>query len=191
MLERVRWWIPAPALLSLVAMIQLVLSEHGPLHRWKGGGFAMFAGNEERVLQVHVADGTRCLSHRAAWPEHLLRVQRRLASFPTEAGLRALGEGLAGGGWHFYFDAQESDALRVTSASTADRLGTYMAFPARFDSVQIDAWRLRFYPHGEDRNRNGRLDRGEDVVPNGYLDAPLVIPERIVRWSSVPEPDAT
>lgn len=60
-----------------------------------------------------------------------------------------------------------------------------MAFPAEHDSLQVEAWRLRFHPEGEDRNFNGRLDAGEDVVPNGYLDAPLVVPERILRWSSV------
>lgn len=179
-----RWWVPAPLLLVAVAAVQLVLSEQGALHRWKGGGFAMFASNEERVLQVHVADGQRCLSHRAAWPDSLVLAQRRLANFPTEAGLRALGEELAGGGWRFYFDARDAEQLRVTPAWVADQLGTYMAFPARFDSVQVEAWRLRFHPEGEDRNLNGRLDPGEDLVPNGYLDAPLVVPERVARWSS-------
>ena len=51
----------------------------------------------------------------------------------------------------------------------------------------MPAWRLRFRPEGEDRNLNGRLDRGEDLVPNGVLDAPLVVPEQVRRWSSVPE----
>jgi hypothetical protein len=114
----------------------------------------------------------------------LVLEQRRLANFPTDAGLRRLGEDLASGQWRFYFDARDSQRLRMTPASSAERLGTYMAFPASFDSVQIEAWRLRYRPEGEDRNMNGRLDLGEDVVPNGYLDAPLVVPERLLRWSS-------
>lgn len=178
------WWVPAPALLIAVALVQLVLSEHSALHRWKGGGFAMFASNEQRVLQVHVAQGAQCLSHRAAWPEHLALEQDRLANFPTEAGLSAIGEELAGGAYRFYFDERQSEVLRVRPAWVADRLGTYIAFPATFDSVQVEAWRLRFRPEGEDRNFNGRLDAGEDLVPNGYLDAPLVVPERVARWSS-------
>ena len=181
-------WIPAPALLTVVALAQLVLSESGSLHRWKGGGFAMFASNEQRVVQVHVARGPQCLSHRAAWPEHLVLAQRRLANFPTEAGLRALGEDLASGRWRFYFDAPDSDQLRMTPASVAERLGTRMQLPATFDSVQVEAWRLRFHPEGEDRNWNGRLDRGEDVVANGVLDAPLVVPELVLRWSSAEAP---
>ena len=187
-LDDARRWLPAPLLLTAVALAQLLLSEQGPLHRWKGGGFAMFASNEERALQVHIARGAECLSHRASWPEALILAQDRLANFPTEAGLRALGEELGGGGWRFYFDSRESEELRMTPAWAADRLGTHVAFPATFDSVQIDAWRLRFRPEGEDRNRNGRLDPGEDLVPNGQLDAPLVVPERVRRWSSVPEP---
>jgi hypothetical protein len=186
-LDDVRRWIPAPALLTVVALAQLLLSEQGPLHRWKGGGFAMFASNEERVLQVHVARGDQCLSHRATWPEPLVLEQDRLASFPTEAGLRDFGEELGSGDWSFYFDAADSESLRVTPTWAAEQLGTHMEHPATFDSVQIDAWRMRFRPEGEDRNLNGRLDRGEDRIPNGTLDAPLVVPERIRRWSSVPE----
>lgn len=181
-----RWWIPAPALLTAVALVQFVLSDYGSLDRWKGGGFAMFASNEERVLQIHVAEGPRCLSHRAAWPEALVLAQRRLANFPTDASLRALGEELAGGEWRFYFDARDREQLRMTPRWVAERLGTSMAFPATFDSVQVEAWRLRFHPEGEDRNFNGRLDAGEDVIPNGYLDTTLVVPEQILRWSTAP-----
>lgn len=180
-------WLPAPLLLTAVALVQLVLSEEGTLHRWKGGGFAMFASNEERVLQVHIARGPECLSHSASWPEALVLAQDRLANFPTEAGLRALGEELGGPGWRFYFDAPGSQQLRMKPAWAADRLGTRMAVPATFDSVQIEAWKLRFHPEGEDRNLNGRLDPGEDLIPNGRLDAPIVVPERIRRWSSIPE----
>lgn len=179
-------WLPAPALLFVVAVAQLLLSEYGVLHRWKGGGFAMFASNEERVLQVHVARGAQCLSHDALWPDRLILAQRRLANRPTEAGLASLGEELAGGEWRFYYDARESERLRMRPAWVAERLDTRMAFPADFDSVQLDAWRLRFRAAGEDRNANGRLDAGEDLVPNGRLDAPLVVPERIRRWSSLP-----
>jgi hypothetical protein len=179
-----RWWLPAPALLTVVVLAQLVLSDHGPLHRWKGGGFAMFASNDERVLQVHIAEGPRCSSDRAAWPEELVLDQRRLANFPTQAGLRAFGRELEEG-WRFYFDASDREVLRMTRTWTAERLGTPMAFPDAHDSIQIDAWRLRFRAEGEDRNFNGHLDAGEDLVPNGTLDAPLVVPERILRWSSV------
>jgi hypothetical protein len=144
----------------------------------------MFASNEDRVLQVHVAEGARCLSHGAVWPDHLVLAQQRLANFPTKAGLRRLGEELASGDWCFYFDAPEREVLQMRPRPAAAHLTTYMAFPASFDSVQVEAWRLRFHAAGEDRNANGRLDPGEDVIANGYVDAPLVVPERILRWSS-------
>ena len=163
-LEDARRWLPAPLLLTAVALAQLLLSEQGPLHRWKGGGFAMFASNEERVLQVHIARGDQCLSHRASWPEELGLAQDRLANFPTEAGLRALGEELGGGGWRFYFDSRESEDLRIQrqQRNAQAQLDVVLDELARQEVINTGVIRspdVRFYPVSLDRFIREILDQ--------------------------------
>jgi hypothetical protein len=173
-------------LLVLIASTQLALSEADELDRWKGGGFAMFATNEHRLFQIHLSDGDRCVSDHVMWPAPLAIEQTRLTKYPTESRLASFAEDLLTE-WRFHYDDATGTNLRVVSNERASAWNTYQAFPARFDGLRLEVWRFVFRVRGEDRNGNGALDPGEDLVANGVLDAPLVIPELILSWTGAPD----
>lgn len=156
--ERLPWTrlMLVPALMLAVAGLQLVLSERGLLHRWKGGGFGMFSAIEQRRLLVHIAHGSRCLSDSAQFPTSLLRAFDRCAHHPTRGCLDDIATELSGGSWRYYFNEPLPDSrvppLKVIPARRLEALGTKLPFPARHDRVVVEVWRFLF-DVGEDGGR--------------------------------------
>jgi hypothetical protein len=84
-----------PALLVLIAVIQVGLTQAFELTAWKGGGFGMFSTLDHgayRGVDVVVEGPDR--SESLAIPPSLETIAARVAAFPTEWLLRELAEGV-------------------------------------------------------------------------------------------------
>jgi hypothetical protein len=93
-----RWrspWLLPPALLVLVALLQIVLATRADLSPWLGGGFGMFAtidSRSERHLVVYVdAPG---LTRQIDVPEELEDRATRVRALPAPGRMRGLAEAL-------------------------------------------------------------------------------------------------
>jgi hypothetical protein len=104
--ERVLRELPGALLVSL-ALLQIALAFGAQLSPWKGGGFGMFATNDHGSFRsVRVLALLPGGAERVFVPPELRRAELRLRELPSESGLRALAEALAG-------EAPEAPALRT------------------------------------------------------------------------------
>jgi hypothetical protein len=85
-----------PALLAVVACVQVGLTRFTPLTPWKGGGFGMFASNDGlqfRQVRVFVAAPSR--SEEILVPPSLVRAAASAATFPRPQALETLARSIA------------------------------------------------------------------------------------------------
>jgi hypothetical protein len=95
MSARLRAIIP-PAMLALVACVQIGLARFTPLTPWKGGGFGMFAtadGASNRTTRVLVTGAER--SEELKVPPSLAQAAAACEAFPTARCLAGLASRLA------------------------------------------------------------------------------------------------
>jgi hypothetical protein len=109
-----------PALLAVVACVQIGLARLTPLTPWKGGGFGMFAtadGASNRTTRVRVTGPQR--SEELEMPPSLAEDAAACEAFPTEACLAALAGRIA--------DRERRNGRPVSS-------------------VRLEVWRTEFAP---------------------------------------------
>lgn len=93
-----RWTIPA--LLAIVAVVQIVRARTLDLTPWKGGGFGMFSSVDTldaRFLRVYVETATEVVPVEP--PPHMTADVTRVRAMPSQAGLDQLANRLAGLVW--------------------------------------------------------------------------------------------
>jgi hypothetical protein len=90
----------APALLCVVALIQIVAERTTRLTAWKGGGFGMFSTVDSpsaRFIRIELQTDRGAV--RVSVPSGLQRDAARLREAPDEAGLHTFAAKVANGSW--------------------------------------------------------------------------------------------
>jgi hypothetical protein len=137
----------APAVLVLVALLQLYLAHTQDLSPWKGGGFGMFAsvdGTSHRVVRASlVGDTTAPIDVTAlmanSFPDEQLVDRAR--TMPDEAAMDRLASRVADLPWRLTADGV---AVPAGSDDTDDII------PAEeFPGVQVEVWRVQYDAAGD------------------------------------------
>jgi len=127
----------APALLSALAIAQLIMGTQFDLSPWKGGGFGMFSTVDSpagRMVRVYLDTGETEIPTRL--PGWVMRRDGFTRSFPTEFRLRGLVDDLAAASWFYVNRKVEPDPNDADSEPKPDGdLGVVVAAkPAATDA---------------------------------------------------------
>ncbi|MDH3686450.1 MAG: hypothetical protein OEP95_09495 [Myxococcales bacterium] len=119
-------WI-APALLALLAALQILLVHHANLSPWKGGGYGMFSTTDHggfRTIRAFAVDGSS--EQRLSIPPELRSDVLRALDLPSDERLEDLAASLARQNrasrvraevWRLKFDDELQPELRPLSSA--------------------------------------------------------------------------
>lgn len=139
----------APALLLIIAVIQIYLATTMSLSPWKGGGFGMFStvdSPDARFLRVYLIRNQEEIP--VLIPDSMSSLSLKVRTFPNLDGLRNIAEKVSQGTWIPYrilpaveqyqslSDGNQSDLINSPENSTETNIFLSQLY-ANFDALQF------------------------------------------------------
>lgn len=141
-----------PVLMTVVALVQVVLTQTQDLTPWKGGGFGMFASvdrAEHRAVRAYLVTATgevpALLDAPEGDPAVAGPVLIRARNLPDRGGLEALATEVGAQEWVSAEDEDGTPVAVVRDDSDDDDGSEEATGPAvAFDAVRLEVWKLGF-----------------------------------------------